>query len=113
MTDAGEQLTGDAVAFVGSIEGTRGVLRVDGELDAAATSELQAQCAALRRQGARDLVLELDATTFIDSSGLGALLSIERDVRDTGGEVRLRAPHQAVLRLLEITGLSDHFPIDF
>jgi anti-sigma B factor antagonist len=109
VTDAGDQVTGASIAFSGRTNGDTGVLRVDGELDAAAAPELQAQCTELMRRGARTLVLELDGTTFLDSSGLGALLEVERELREGGGELLLRAPHSSVVRLLEITGLADHF----
>ena len=55
------------------------------------------------------LLVDLAAVTFMDSSGLSALLHARRDAERTGAVVRLaRLPHR-VARILEITGADQVF----
>jgi anti-anti-sigma factor len=51
------------------------------------------------------LRVDLVDVMFIDSVGLGALLSLAKWVRDHDGECRLRRPPPSVTRLLEATDL--------
>jgi anti-sigma B factor antagonist len=92
--------------------GSRAVVHVKGDLDAFSAPSLEAEVAHLVAGNTRDVVFDLSATGFLDSSGLRALLVAERSVLDTGGTITLRDPSEPVQRLLEITGLSDHFPVE-
>lgn len=85
------------------------LVRVEGELDMATVEQLEAPLAYL---AAPRLVLDLTGVQFIDSSGLRALLNV-RSRFDEPDRVRLvvRRP-SPVLRLLELTGLTDQFVID-
>jgi len=50
--------------------------------------------------------LELSGLTFIDSSGLSALVEGHRKARDAGGVLVLRNPPSILVRLLDITSLN-------
>ena len=72
-----------------------------------------------RRRGSRlladdvtDLVFDLSATKFLDSSGLRAILTAQRRLAERDGRLALRAPSEPVRRLLDITGLTDHFVVE-
>jgi anti-sigma B factor antagonist len=52
--------------------------------------------------------LDVAAVTFIDSSGLSALIKAATTLRDRNGELTLRNPSAPVARLLTVTGLTDH-----
>jgi anti-anti-sigma factor len=92
--------------------GSRAVVAVKGDLDAFSARSLEAEVAHLVAGKTSDVVFDLSGTGFLDSSGLRALLVAERSVMDHGGQITLRAPSEPVQRLLEITGLSDHFPVE-
>ena len=87
------------------------MLGVQGELDAYTAPGLEEHVTALLGEGVTDLVLDLAATGFLDSSGYRALLTAHRRLEGGGGQLGLRNPSEPVLRLLEITGLRDHFGI--
>jgi anti-anti-sigma factor len=76
---------------------------VRGELDMASSSDLEATC--LELQG--DVAVDLAGVSFIDSSGLAALLRLS--YRD--GRLVLLNPSDPVLRLFEITKVSNRFDI--
>ena len=92
--------------------GSRAIVHVKGDLDAFSAPSLEAEVAHLVEGDTNDVVFDLSATGFLDSSGLRALLVAERSVLDHGGTMTLRAPSEPVQRLLEITGLSEHFPVE-
>ncbi|MFD5918742.1 STAS domain-containing protein [Kitasatospora sp. NPDC058201] len=58
------------------------------------------------------LVVDLAAVTFMDSSGLNALLRARLLAAGAGAEVRLVRPPRQVARLLEMTGADRVFAVD-
>jgi anti-sigma B factor antagonist len=61
--------------------------------------------------GATDVVLNLSGLTFIDSAGLGALVSLLTSSRAAGRMLRLVSVRGRVRQLLDITRLSSVFEI--
>jgi anti-anti-sigma factor len=105
-----EQVLGPDLVVAAETDGERAVLRIKGELDAYTAPGVEEHISRLLDGGARTLVLDLSETTFLDSSGLRAILTAHRRVTEGDGAFALRAPSEPVVRLLDITGLSDHFP---
>jgi anti-sigma B factor antagonist len=93
-------------------DGARAVVSVEGELDAHSAPTLDEEIARLNADGVSDVVLDLSATSFLDSFGLRALLSAQRSVADHGGRLSLRAPSKSVARLLDIAGLTEQFVVE-
>ncbi len=87
-----------------------GVIVVHGDIDVAGRPILEA--AILEREAQGPLVIDLSDVYFIDSSGLRSLLGASRRARERGATVVLRGVGSEVLRLLEITGTSEHFSIE-
>jgi anti-sigma B factor antagonist len=80
-----------------------------GELDMATASQVDHQLAELRDVGFTDIVFDLRAVTFIDSSGLHLLLSVHRRAQADGHRFRLIEGSEATHRLFELTGTADVF----
>ena len=55
------------------------------------------------------LVVDMDKTEFMDSSGLGSLVSRIAVTRSNNGDVRLACVNEAILKLLELTHLDKIF----
>jgi anti-sigma B factor antagonist len=55
------------------------------------------------------LVVDMDKTEFMDSSGLGALVSRIAVTRSNSGDVRLACVKEPILKLLELTHLDKIF----
>jgi len=92
--------------------GSRAVLAVRGELDAYSAPGLEDQISRLLGDGVDEIVLDLSTTGFLDSSGLRAILTAQRRLAENTGRMLLRSPSEPVTRLLEITGLTDHFTLE-
>jgi len=86
------------------------VVRAGGEIDARtvhAFHEVVTEAGTL----ASDVVIDLDQVTFVDSSGLGALIAARNSARERGGSIALVSPPSVVRKLLGSTRLHDVFAI--
>lgn len=85
-------------------------VRLLGELDMASSDDLLAFVRAVPLDGDRpSLALDLHELSFIDSTGLRALISIVSESVARGHQVSVLRPSASFLRLVELTGLSSHF----
>ena len=92
-----------SAAFHVELEGRSAALA--GELDLAAVEALMSSLRPLLEEPG-DLDIDLSRLTFMDSSGLQALLTIAHDLQ---GAIRISSPQPAVLRVFEITGTLGRF----
>ena len=100
------------------LDGEEPRLVVRGDVDLDAEDRLvEAARSAVAGLGAartdRTLVLDLAAVTFLDSSGLRALLRSQALARSQGVTVRVVALPGPVTRLLEVAGVADRFDYEF
>jgi len=87
------------------------VLRISGRLDLVSSNNLK-DCVRQRLDEKRTLlVLNMQGVDFINSSGLGALVSILKDVRLVKGRLVLSELAPYVQEIFEITQLSHVFEI--
>lgn len=88
------------------------LIAVSGDLDLSTSAALETRLET-RLEGfeaARStIVLDLSDVTFMDSTGLRALWTIRQRVASTGGQTLLRAPSDAVRRVLKTTKLDKVF----
>lgn len=57
------------------------------------------------------LILDLEATPYLDSSGIGAIVDALRHAKKAGGDVRLVNPSSFVSKTLKMVGVLNLFPI--
>jgi anti-anti-sigma factor len=89
-----------------------GVIVVDvrGVLDAATVDALrEALVGTLHGQRPTAMIVDLTFVTFMDSMGVGALVTGFNAARETGTRFELRNPSEFVHRQLRITGLTEMF----
>jgi anti-sigma B factor antagonist len=86
------------------------VLRVRGRLDARSAQQLSARCAEVRNAG-RHLILNLSGVTFIASSGIGALLAMVEEFRQSRSRVRLAEISPAVDSVIRLLNLGSFLSI--
>jgi anti-sigma B factor antagonist len=86
------------------------VVTLSGEIDVAAAPTVRER---LEQAAGRDrpLVVDLTGVSFIDSTALGVLIGIHKLRVASGGELRLVISEPRVLKVFEITGLTDLFDI--
>jgi len=92
-------------------KGSQGALiTLDGRLDANSAPDLKASLKAAAQRGLIFLVVDLNKVSFIDSSGLSALVSIFKAVREQHGAMALVGVGSQVKVALELTRLDRVFP---
>jgi anti-sigma B factor antagonist len=82
------------------------VLHARGRLDMVAAPQLRALVTDVVGKGARRLVVDLEGTTFLDSSGLGALIAGLKTARQAGGDLRIAGAGEQVRMVLELTQMN-------
>jgi anti-sigma B factor antagonist len=86
----------------------RVVVVASGQVDLATAPRLAKALAAALGGGAKDIVVDLAAVDFLDSSGVRTLVEAARDARREGATLRLRGAQGWVARVLEITGVEEY-----
>jgi anti-anti-sigma factor len=83
---------------------------VFGEVDALTAGQLQkAVVDVLRDQRPGCIEMDLHGVTFLDSVGIRALVLCQADAQQVDCQIRLTKPQPVVYRVLQITGLLEHF----
>lgn len=101
----GDGASAPSVSVQARQSGAWTILEVEGELDIQALPLV----ADLLRARVVGVVLELHAVTFMDASGLGMMVDVQRRTRDAGGCLRLAAPSSSVRRVLVLTRCNRAF----
>ena len=96
---------------LGSDADAAAVLTVAGELDIAAAPRLRSAVGNLMGQGIRHLEVDLEGCTFIDSSGMGALLWAAHRLHAVGGDLVAVHAHGAAMRAMEMAGIGGVVPV--
>ncbi len=81
------------------------VLRIEGSLDALSTVDLRPVMDQLFTDKRRQVTLDLSALRLIDSSGVGAIVSLYKRLRQDGGTLKLqglRDQPMAIFKLLRL-----------
>ena len=87
------------------------VLRLSGELDLRNVPEVRHAIRGLIDEGMLDMIINLSALEFIDSSGLGVLVGGLARVREKEGSIKLVCNNRRILRVFEMTRLTQLFDI--
>ncbi len=82
------------------------VIRPQGRLNLLAAPRLREVVAQSVAQGRPQIVLDLSGTTFMDSSGLGALVAGLKSARQGGGNLRIACLTPQVEMVLTLTNLD-------
>ena len=82
------------------------VVSVYGEVDVATAPELRERLVDLVNEGRSRLVVDLGGVDFLDSTGLGMIVSALKRARTHGGDLRVVCTESRITRLFEITGLD-------
>lgn len=87
------------------------LVRAEGQLVVGNRIELKELMAKQLAAGERRFVIDFTNTGYIDSSGLGALVTVAKQVREQGGDMRLAGLNEDLRALFELTKLDTLFSI--
>jgi anti-sigma B factor antagonist len=87
------------------------VVEVDGQLIVSNRQELKQKVLDALEDGSKKFLIDFTKTGYIDSSGLGVLVSLSKKIRDEGGDLRLAGLNDDLKTLFELTKLDTLFAI--
>lgn len=93
------------------MDSTVQVLTPVGILDGTKAADVRSQVKTALDQGAKILLMDLKETTFVDSSGLGTLVSVLKQVRSQDGDMYVCSINPQVKMLFELTSMDRVFKI--
>ncbi|WP_243156038.1 STAS domain-containing protein [Clostridium sp. C2-6-12] len=74
-------------------------------------AEFRTKINKLIEEGNKDFIINFSECIFIDSTGLGALVSIYKKCAEKGGSIKLKSLNPEVLKLFQLTRLDKIFDI--
>ena len=86
------------------------VVQPIGRIDTHSALEFKKQIGAAIDSGNRWLVLDFSAVTFLDSTGLGTLVTSMKRAQELGGDLRLAQVPHTVRMTIELTALQSYLP---
>ncbi len=92
--------------FSTSTDGGTTVIQCEGRLNMVAAPRLRALLEETVGAGQSRVVLDLERTAFVDSSGLGAMIAGLKTARQAGGDLRIAAAVDQVQTVLGLTNLD-------
>ena len=88
------------------------MITLAGEIDVATVVTVRESLADAARTTRGDVVLDLERVTFVDSTGIAALLVARQELLDEMRRLHLRRPSPRVTKVLAIMGLAAIFGLD-
>jgi anti-sigma B factor antagonist len=85
------------------------IVSVAGEIDLFTAPDFKQHVSGPIDAGASHVVVDLSATTFIDSSSLGVLIGAHRRLKLRGGALTIVCDNEAITKTFRITGLDGVF----
>lgn len=93
--------------------GQLALVKVDGDLEMALADSLSRSVAGLLDEPDCRIIIDLADCSYVDSSGLGALLDISKSCHKKGCELRLSGLNDNVRDVFLMTRLDRYFKIVF
>lgn len=92
--------------IVKNLEGTDLKISLDGRLDTVSSAEVEKSIKGSLKTG-YNLVLDCEKLVFLTSSGLRAILSLQKEVYANGGKMVLKKVNPEIMNIFEMTGFSN------
>jgi anti-sigma B factor antagonist len=83
------------------------VVLVGGEIDAFTAPKLREEILPLAEGEHKSIIVNLKDVSYLDSTGLGVFVGLFKQLKQNDGELRLIELSDRLVRLFEITGLSN------
>ena len=87
------------------------IIAVGGEIDVYTAPKLRDKITELVSAGVYDIIVDMEAVEFLDSTGLGVLVGGLKKVRAHDGSLQLICTQDRLLKIFRITGLAKVFVI--
>lgn len=95
------------------IENNKAILKFDGEIIFDNSNQLKEEAKKLldQKQEVDTLIIDLSKVDYIDSSGVGVILSLFKFMREKDGSLAVAEPNEKIKRVFDVTKLAEIIPI--
>ena len=100
------------MSFRATKQGDVVVIAVEGQLVAGNRQQLREAVVSEINRGSRFFVIDFAEAGYVDSAGLGALVSLSKKIRESSGSLRLTNLNEDLRTLFELTRLDTLFALD-
>lgn len=87
------------------------IVEIEGQLIVSNRQEFKQRVLDEAETGGRKILVDFSRTGYIDSAGLGVLVSLAKRLRELGGDIRLANLNDDLQTLFELTKLDTLFQI--
>jgi anti-sigma B factor antagonist len=91
--------------------GDQAIVSVNGEIDISTARDVHERLISLISEGTRHLVVNLEGTSYIDAAGVDVFVRAFKLLSAHGGSFSVACPHEHLLKVFEISALSDAFRV--
>ncbi|MFI5998092.1 STAS domain-containing protein [Streptomyces sp. NPDC051362] len=109
MSDKREQ-TPERLAVTSRLVDGVTVVAVKGEIDHDSAERFEHALGSAQGETPQRIVVDFDGVTFMDSTGIKALVATYHALQNTGGWIRIAAAAEPVLRVVQIVGVDRIIP---
>jgi anti-anti-sigma factor len=99
------------LTFSSERRGESSVIHLQGEFDLRSNGEVRSAVAPLLEDPGGEVFLDLQGVTFLDSSGLGTLVGLQKLANRSQSRVTLCGLSPQLERIFQVTNLRDAFTI--
>lgn len=85
------------------------LVTIEGEIDVYTSIELRNEIKTVIDEGSKLLIMDLGKVTYMDSSGLGTLVSILQRLKKEEGSLKLIKVTTNIKKIFELTRLTRYF----
>lgn len=87
------------------------VMQPSGRLDVTNVNQFRREVSDIAASKPKFLLIDLKDISFMDSSGLGALVAALKTIRNSGGELAICSPTDQVQMLFDLTSMNSIFKV--
>ena len=87
------------------------IMDINGEIDLYNAPDIKESIKAQIESGKTNIIINLDKVSYIDSSGIGVLISSLSNLKKAGGSLKIINVYASVRKVFELTKLTSFFDI--
>ncbi len=87
------------------------LVKIEGEVDVYTSIDLKKELTKLVEADEKNIIIDLENVNYMDSSGLGVLVALLKELKKIGGELKLISLPVSVKKIFDLTRLTKFFNI--
>ena len=94
-----------------NLENGKLLVKIEGEVDVYTSIHLKKELTKLVESDQKNIIIDLENVNYMDSSGLGVLVALLKELKKIGGELKLISLPVSVKKIFDLTRLTKFFNI--